>query len=734
MKRKAAWAAVGMIPTLIAANYMPRFVLYAFCVVLFIAVIVLACFRWRGKLIRTFFLVTCSCIAATVFLFHYEQINIPVRKYCNERISAQVVFVEENEDYWTARIQSASCNDNRIGLTGRFGVAVYDVSIEPYSIGHIEFTMGEKKEGSAYNFTAHDVILHEISPQQTNDLSRFITNFRQKIIDLIRVNVGGEEGNLAAAFLTGDKQGLSYHTRVNFTKSGLTHIMAVSGLHLSIFLGMLNYLLEKLAVNKKLISLGSILLVAFVAILADFSVSVLRAGLMSFIMLIGEICNRRADALNSLGVSMIGIALASPFKVLDASYLLSCAATAGILLLSPILEKWVMSRFIVGSFYQKQLTLICVSVSSAIFTAPILLIFFSEMSIFSVPAMSIVNYPVTIVLIGTVLLCCFAWIPFLGEFIAFIVRLVSGLILDLVDLLSSFNQAVVSFHSLPMVLCAVLIGALCLLLYVLRSHPKTRRVTSAVVCILMTLSLVTAQFYHTAFSRLIVMGDYGECNIFIDQETVIVVNCGNAYLAGQAQSKIKECGFDKIDLLIVTGLDSDYTHGVPALLSSIHTKQILIPGKLRSDENYRYIIDAANRNNSDISHLEQDVSMNINEISLKIHDLDLTDNDFYAVINSQRNSVGFFPAIDRAILNHVALATKGDLFVDTLVIGVGANKNAIDPLLVYTTQPQTVVVNLSDRFPYALTDREIRAITSCKAQYHVITPVESEFILDYQIG
>jgi ComEC/Rec2-related protein len=734
VKRKAAWAAAGMIPTLIAANYMPRFVLYAFSAVLFIAVIVLAFFRWRGRMVRTFFLVTCACVAASVFLFHYERVNMPVREYCNERISAKVLFIDENEDYWTVRIQSASCNNNQIGLTGLMGIAVYDVSIEPYSVGNIDFTLGEKEEGSTYNFTAKDIVLHEINPQQSSIFLRSIKNFRQEIIDLIQVNVGGEEGNLASAFLTGDKQELSYHTRVNFRKAGLTHVMAVSGLHLSVFLGMLNYLLEKLSVNKKIISLGSILLVAFVAILANFSVSVLRAGLMSLIMLVGEICNRRADALNSLGLSMIGIALVSPLEVLDASYLLSGAATAGILLLSPILEKWLMSKCFVGSFYRKQLTLICVSVSSAIFTAPILLIFFRAISIFSVPAMSIVNYPVTIVLIGSILLCCLAWIPFLGEFIAFIVHLVSGLILDIVDLLSSFDQAVISFHSLPMIVCAVLLGLLGLSIYLLRSRPKFRRIVSAIVCVFIMLSLMAAQVYHTVFSRLIVMGDYGECNIFIDQNKVIVVNCGNAYLAGLAQSRIKECGFDNIDLLIVTGLDSNYTQGVPALLSSIHTNKILVPGKLRSDETYRYITDAANRANADIALAEQEVIINADEISVKIYDLDTNDNDFYAIVNSPTHSVGFFSAIDRQILNYCALVPKGDLFVDTLVIGVGADKEAIDPLLIYTTQPESVVVNMSERFPYTLTDQEIRAISGGKAQYHVITPVESEYILNYQMG
>jgi hypothetical protein len=77
---------------------------------------------------------------------------------------------------------------------------------------------------------------------------------------------------------------------------------------------------------------------------------------------------------------------------------------------------------------------------------------------------------------------------------------------------------------------------------------------------------------------------------------------------------------------------------------------------------------------------------------------------------------------------------KGDLFVDTLVIGVGADREAIDPLLIYTTQPESVVVNMSERFPYTLTDQEIRAISGGKAQYHVITPVESEYILNYQMG
>lgn len=734
MKRKAAWAAAGMIPALIAANFMPRFVLYAFSAALVLAAAILAFFRFRGRMIRTFFLTASACVAVLVFLVNYERICMPIRQYDQKKISAEVVFVSGESNYWTVRIRQASCNNKRIGLTGAFAVSIYDYTIEPYDVAEIEFTLNKDPDETATAFSASDLVINQVYHPQTKSVEEHLYLFRRRVVTMIQTRISGEEGNLAAAFLTGEKIDLSDITQTNFRRTGLSHIMAVSGLHLSIFIGMLSYLLDRFSVNGKIISAISLLFIGIVVVLAGFSVSVIRAGLMSMITLTGHLCNRRADSLNSLCVSLIGIALISPFSIVDASYLLSGAATAGILILSPLIEEKLLMRLVLSKNQHRQLSLIGVSVSSTIFTAPILIIYFREMSILSVPAMSIVNYPVTIMLIGTILFCCLFWMPFLGDFLAFLIRIVAQFILEIVDMLSSFDQATISFSSLPMIIFAILIGMLAILVHLLRHRILLLRIASFICLGLMMLSLIGAQFYHYAFSRLIVLGDGGECNIFIDKGMAIVVNCGDQFMASQAQSVLRKHGFDHIDLVLVTGLDSKLVRGIPSLLSAVPAKQVIVTGTERKDEYYRRIIDAANRADASIVHFTQDTQVLLNDTTIELYDLGEHDNNFSVIIDRQEKAIGFFPAVDKQSLIHGSQFSNNELHVNTLITGTCTSSNMINSMLLYLTSPKTVVAQVTGRSVTKLTDQELFAIIGSGAEYVEITPAQPQYIFDYQVG
>ncbi len=730
MLRKAAWAATGIIPTLIAANLMPRFVLYGFSATVFLATAVLFFFRQRGKFIRTFFLLGAASLGLCSFLINYQVMNPSLHLYDQQTIQAEVIFVEGESNYWIAQIEDATSGGESVKIRGTITVSVYDQIIEKYDRGTIEFTVVADPDTGQYIPTNVKVL--GVSHPLTKSLAHRLDDFRQQVVTLLQVHIGGEEGTLAAAFLTGDKTDLSRQTTANFNRTGLTHVMAVSGLHLSIFIGMISYLLSRIDANRKIISAVSLLFVGLVVVLGGFSTSVLRAGIMSAVMFIGHLINRRSDPINSLGLALTIIALIFPGDVVTPSYLLSGAATAGILILAPILDDKLFGRFVVTRTQRQQLSLISVSLSSSIFTVPILIIFFNELSILSVPAMSLVNYPVNIVLIASVLLCCLSWIPILGDFIAFIIRLVAQLIFDIVDLLAQFEQATISFHSLPMIVFAVLCLLLIMSVWLLRKKIKVYRLVSVCLVLSMVLSLGVAGRYHHAFSKLTVLSQAsGGCSIYIDDGKSVVVDCGNASLANDAQEILKQHGFDCIDLLLVTGLNARLSRGVPTLLTYIPAKQIVISGNERHNEYFSRVIDAANAVGADIMLFSRDTVISLENHTFKLYDLGEHDSNF-SIIADQ--SIGFFPALDNKIIAKSVFLPDGTLHVDTLITGTCAEKGSIKSTFLYATKPKTVVALVSARREDRLTLSETNAIISTGAALHVLAENKT-YTMDYhQMG
>ncbi len=730
MLRKAAWAAAGIIPTLIAANLLPRFALYIFSAAVLLTTVILFFFRRKGRFIRTFFLLGAASLGLCSFLIQYEMTNTPWHLYVNQTIHTEVVFNEGESNYWLAQIEDATVNGEPVNIRGSIPIFTYDHIIEKYDQGIIEFTVVADPDTGQY--IPSNVKILDVSHPMAKSLAQRLDDFRHQVITLLQVRIGGDEGDLAAAFLTGDKIDLSLQISMNFNRTGLTHVMAVSGLHLSIFIGMISYLLSKIDANQKIISATSLLFVGLVVVLGGFSTSVLRAGIMSAVMFLGHLINRRSDPLNSLGLALTILALIFPEDVITPSYLLSGAATAGILMLAPILDDRLFGRLIVTRTQRQQLSLISVSLSSSILTAPIIIIFFRELSILSVPAMSLVNYPVTIVLIGSTLLCCLSWVPILGDFIAFIIRIVAQLILDIVELLAQFEQATISFHSIPMIVFAVLCLLLAVIVWLLREKIQVRRLVSGCLVFFMVLSLGAAEIYHHKFSKLIVLSQIsGGCSIYMDDGKSIVVDCANAAMAADAREILKEHGFDHIDLLLVTGLDARLSGGVPTLLTYIPAKQIVISGNQRYNEYYSRVIDSANAVGANVRLFSKDTVISLENHSIELYDLGEHDSNFSIIAD---HSIGFFPTIDDKIIAKSAFLPNGALHVNTLITGTCAQKGSIKSTFLYATKPQTVIALMSGRREKELTPREANAILSIGADLQVLNDNETYIMEYHQIG
>ncbi len=178
-----------------------------------------------------------------------------------------------------------------------------------------------------------------------NTRSSTLYNLAQRIqtycvTTLKRTGISEENATLLAALLWGDRSNLPDETRQYFSAAGLSHVLAVSGLHTGIIAFILWLVFYPLKYTSLRYSRGilTLILLWIYAFITGLSPSVIRACIMATFVGIASIINRRNTTLNALCGSAVIVLLISPSQLYDIGFQLSYSAVAGIVLLSPYLD------------------------------------------------------------------------------------------------------------------------------------------------------------------------------------------------------------------------------------------------------------------------------------------------------------------------------------------------------------------------------------------------------------
>lgn len=163
----------------------------------------------------------------------------------------------------------------------------------------------------------------------------------------------GDQAAIAKGLLLGDRSEIDDETEARYADSGILHLFAVSGLHVTILVTLLGGLVNTGNRVRDLILIA--LAVAFYAALTAFTPSILRAGFYLLAIRLPLLRDRQSDPPSAFCFSLVMTLLVNPYSMYSLSFLLSFAAMAGILLLSRPLANLVrlpynaFSRTLVGS-------------------------------------------------------------------------------------------------------------------------------------------------------------------------------------------------------------------------------------------------------------------------------------------------------------------------------------------------------------------------------------------------
>ena len=242
----------------------------------------------------------------------------------------------------------------------------------------------------------------------------------------------GAAGGLLLALLCGAKEYTSSQISLSFRNAGLSHILALSGMHLSMFSGIAMFLGKKIH-RKKLSFIIRILALFLFVWFAGLSSSLLRAFICSMLAIIASLANiEKPDMLIILAFSFLCQTIISPSDIYSSGFILSYTALAGILVLNAFFRKLYV-RFLP----QYAAASLGSSTGAQIFTAPVSLYLFGSFSPIGIIATTVVSPVITIfIYLGLALILLSLVIPWLAVPSGFFMNLLYTVIKFLVTMFS----------------------------------------------------------------------------------------------------------------------------------------------------------------------------------------------------------------------------------------------------------------------------------------------------------
>ena len=224
-----------------------------------------------------------------------------------------------------------------------------------------------------------------------------ITILRKTVIKKIRKISNSKNFGFLSAILTGDKTYLSSFRNQTFQRLGISHLMAVSGFHVSLLLGILMLILKSFGIKRTLKTVICTGFLLFLLPFMGFSPSATRAVIMNLVMLWSATLWRDNDSLSALSFAAIIILVFRPYSLMDASFVLSFTAALGLILLSPLLQEFFVKH--TGHPLQSLATVLSVF----IFLLPVNIYYFGEISPISLFS-NLIFVPIFPVIIGLLLI------------------------------------------------------------------------------------------------------------------------------------------------------------------------------------------------------------------------------------------------------------------------------------------------------------------------------------------
>ena len=469
----------------------------------------------------------------------------------------------------------------------------------------------EENYVSGFNYNQY-VLLNNIAFTANADevyLLGHSGNLMQKLLDL-RDKTGNlfeniypkTEASVLKAIILGDTSDLSSETRSLYNSAGISHILAVSGLHTAVISLMVIRLLNLLGLNRRKAAFIAVLIISFYAVFAGGKASIVRSAVMINIYLLARIVYREADTLNSMGLAGLALLIFNPYSLFSVGFQLSFVSVAAVLIFSNICEE---SK---TSFLNKIKSSAALSLFVSVCTIPIVAYNFYDVpvygfitNIFVIPVLGVLT------VIGFISAVLSVFSLEAGIFTGGIVFVILKFINVICICISHLPLSVINVGR-PSIVFIVLFYSTVQSFVVLKDCRRNR-IISVLVTAFCVFSVISNKLIFKYSTVDFLPSDYGG-------GAVVKTYKGNVYLIGQggkggfyneAENVLEYVcmlGSKKADALFLDGTDKYDINFAVDLMNIDGTDLIFIPkGSNENNEGFQTLLFTADKTDTDIKYI-----------------------------------------------------------------------------------------------------------------------------------
>ena len=494
--------------------------------------------------------------------------------------------------------------DSRVTFTGEL-----DIFAGKENPGGFDEAVYMKARGFSYEAYTEDIAF---SPGERS-ARYYLLSFREAVSEVFDRSLPANESAVMKAVIIGDRSSLPEEIKELYREGGISHILAISGLHISIFSAALYILVRKvLGAGRRAAALSNIGILVLYAIFTGLGVSVVRSVIMSSIFLMGGVLGRERDGANSLGVAALLILLYNPLYLWDPGFLLSFTAVAGVLAGAYYLRDCHRLHWIIKEY-------VGITLAASLTGYPVVAYFFSSVPLAGV-MVNVLAIPAASVLVASGLLSgLFGLIsPGLGVFFAGPAYIVLNFY-ELAARAFTWNGALLVNTGAPSALTAVLYYVLLGYIFFVRTRFRKGIFAALLAALFVSMNANKLLFKRDAITFLSVgNGD----------AAVIETYKGNVFLVDGGGWSYREMGDntgmnvllpflrfhgrDSVDAIFLSHLDSDHILGAIELLYCVPVGRVYLPDcEVRDREAYPLLIKALAENNVPLYKLRAGETLDI---------------------------------------------------------------------------------------------------------------------------
>ncbi len=483
-----------------------------------------------------------------------------------------------------------------------FMAPVYSIpkAYNPYQFDYANYL---EKQNVFHQVYANENYLKVI--QQHHDVDYFLENLRNSLSRSFDIHhFDAKTKAIVDALLLGQRVEMDTQTVTDYSNAGVIHVLAISGLHISILYFVLVFLLKPLKRVKFGNEIQLVIILSFLwlfALLTGLPASVTRAVTLFSFISIGNYFNQPKAIYNAMAISAFLILLFVPNAIFDIGFQLSYAAVLAIILFQPFYKKFHFTKNKIGIYF---IDTILVSIAAQIGVLPLSLYYFNQLPMLFLLANLVVIPLSSFVLIYGILILVLNFIfpeaaVFLGKLLSFLIQLMN----DYIHWIAQFKSGIITNISFSAIMVLTLYLFIISCLFWIYKKKRKHIVYVLVALFIFQISFIFVKIAENKGSELIVFNDKSSLIGIKNRNTIIAFTDApenhiatlNHYSRGTFSDSLRifpmqnVLSFDEKRILIIDSLGIYKTSIKPEIVVLMQSPKINL-SRLIKDVNPKLII------------------------------------------------------------------------------------------------------------------------------------------------